>query len=450
MRNTIRVIILISILPLFLITGCVSSGTMPERGKVQLIRPPALSNEILDKRIDEIKHLLEQGSLSDDRKETAISILKAYDKLRSLNRENSTEKEYRKTVQLLFNSLISVEKQYLYSGMVSGEAVEKKIIEDYSTQKKQIYDDYFAGDFKGVISGCNELMSRFGKSGLTPDLGIVLVESLLKNDMPSDALTVAKSILGTVESRPDLIRLLADAIELELKTGNSDDAKRLYEKLVDNINEKNSTYQRAGNLLSEYQGGSPLIDETVKEKISRIDPETELLIDNVKKLLSQKDFSGARLELYRRKLRTEEGPDLEVIEQLLNSVNKAEEQFNKENTNEKLKIDDARKLIEEEKFEEALDILDPIVAGGENYEADKLKKEAVKQLIERDIKIAGKLRVAAIKEGDKQKKRDLLLKARSILQNLIDKYPTSPSIDSVKKYISVVNEDLINLQSTND
>ena len=50
-------------------------------------------------------------------------------------------------------------------------------------------------------------MSRFGRKGLTPDLGILLVDALLKNNMTSDALTLAGSILGAVENRPDLIHL---------------------------------------------------------------------------------------------------------------------------------------------------------------------------------------------------------------------------------------------------
>lgn len=454
MKNNIRVIILfISILPLLLITGCVSSKTKPEKTTIQDYRPPALSNEVIDRRIDEIKKLLNENSLSDDRKETGLSIIKAYDKLKSLNSSNIAEKEYRKLVQLLFNTLVEVETQYFYGGIVvSGEAAEEIIIENYSELKKQIHRNYYAGDFKGVISGCEELMVRFGKSGLTPDVGIMLVEALFKNNMTADALSIARSLLGVVESKPDLIRLLADAIELELKAGNIENAKRLYEKLADNINERNSLYQKIRDLLSGYQDGGTIVDKSLKEKISEIDPELKILLDqlmeNVNKFLSQKDFSGARLELVRRRLRAEEGPELEMIEQLMKSVDKAEEQFNRQTSNDKLIIEDARRLIEEEKFEDALDILKPIIVEEGNYEAEKIKKEAIEKLIIRDKLNAVKLRMAAKKESDLKKKRELLLKAKIMLKNLIDKYPASPLLK--KSHILKIDEELMQLPPTND
>ena len=97
----IKIIILLTILPIFLVTGCISSrAPIPDRGIVQYYKPPAISNDTLDRRIDNIKTLLEENSLSDDRKDTAISILKVYDKIKSLDQENLTEKEYRKTVKV--------------------------------------------------------------------------------------------------------------------------------------------------------------------------------------------------------------------------------------------------------------------------------------------------------------------------------------------------------------
>ena len=73
--------------------------------------------------------------MPDDRKEAAISLLKAYDKLKSLNNENITEKEYRKTVQLLFNSLAGIEQQYFYSGIEPGDTAREIVIESYSLLK---------------------------------------------------------------------------------------------------------------------------------------------------------------------------------------------------------------------------------------------------------------------------------------------------------------------------
>ncbi len=449
MRNSNRIILLISILPLLLINSCMSGRTISAGKKIQFSRPPALSDEIIDKRIGDLKDILKESEISGERKDTALSLLKTYDRLKSLNRGNNTEKEYIKELQILFDSLVTIEQQYFNSVVSPGDAAEKRVIKNYSSLIRKIYEDYFAGNFNGVISGCTKLESKFGKNGLTPDLGIILVESLSKNGMTSEALTVARSILGTLETRPDLIRLLADTIDLELKAGNTEDAKGLYEKLVDNINERYRIYQRAGNLLSEHQGDNSIIDESVKEKMTGISPEKKIeikqLLDNVDKLISQKDFSGARLQLYRWRLNAEEGPEADLIEQALKSVDKAEEQFNNQNNNDKLVIDDAKKLIEQEKFEEALNILEPLVAKGGNYEAEKLKKQAIEELINREILDAAKLKLAAKSESNIQKKRALLVSSKKILNDLIEKYPSSQQINKLKSYVLKIDDDLAQL-----
>ena len=91
MRYIMKILVLLYILPILLITGCISGKTaISDHEKVQYYRPPAISNETLDRRINNIKTLLEENNLSDDRKETAVSILKAYDKIKSLDQENFT------------------------------------------------------------------------------------------------------------------------------------------------------------------------------------------------------------------------------------------------------------------------------------------------------------------------------------------------------------------------
>ena len=63
---------------------------------------------------------------------------------------------------------------------------------------------------------------------------------------------------------------------------------------------------------------------------------------------------------------------------------------------------------------------------------------------------AGKIFRAAMGESNLQRKRDLLLRAKSILSSLIDKYSTSPSIDMVIRNISVVDEELMKLPSADE
>ncbi len=450
MRKCINANLLLLTAFICLISGCIANRPPAGRSdQSQYIRPPALSQETLDRRINEIKALLKENSLTGDRQETAFSVLKSYDRLKSLSKGNTTEKEYRKTVQALFKSLVELEQQYFYSGITTGNTAGKKIIENYTARKEQILKDYFSGDFNGVISGCEELIEKYGETALSADTGIIFFEALLKNNMTDRALTLAKNIIDSSESRPDIVRLISSTIELELEEGDIDSAKNLYEKLVDNINEKNSLYIRAGNKITEYEGGVPLVDDSVKEQITGIDPEksalTKQLIDEVEKLISENDFSGAKIVLYRWKFKTEEGPELEMIEKLFEAVYKAEDQFNNENSNDKQIIEEAGRLIEEEKFEEALGLLETVISEKQNYEADKLKKEAVDKLITRDKRKAGQYRLVAREMNDIKKKRDLLLEAKAMLVNLVEKYPDNPLLKFADRNIAVLDEDLMDL-----
>lgn len=450
MLNSKRFLLISLISSFLLINGCISSKIIQEKKGVQYYRLPLLSNETLENKINEIKNLLKENKLSENKKETAIVLLNAYERLNSINKGNSTEQNYRDMVQLLFDTLISIEQQYFYDVIVQGDSGEKKVIENYLILKRMIYQDYFEGDFEGVISGCNNLIARFGENGLMPDLGIILVEVLSKNNQTSDALIRAKNMLETVETKPDLVGLLYTLIELEIESGNIENAKLFYEKLLDNINERKNIFQKAGDLISRHQDEGS-IDDTFTKKITKIDPKAEQIIDNVKKLISQKDFAGARLALVRWRISAEEGPEVDMIEELLKSVDKVEEKFNNENRNDKLRLDDARKLIEKEKYEEGLHILEPILMNGENYEAEKLKNQAIEKLINREKTDAGFIFRAAMEEKSNiQRKKELLLKAKSILINLIDKYPNSLLLEIPKKTVLKIDNELMKIDDMGD
>ncbi|NIR13039.1 MAG: hypothetical protein GWN86_03425, partial [Desulfobacterales bacterium] len=75
-------------------------------------------------------------------------------------------------------------------------------------------------------------------------------------------------------------------------------------------------------------------------------------------LVQKHEFGEAKLLLIKHRIRTEEGPDLEIIDQALKTVDLAEERYLLEKrakvSYEKETLKLARKLIEEENFEEAL------------------------------------------------------------------------------------------------
>jgi hypothetical protein len=434
------------LLSLLILACCVTTPKRTKKEIVEYYTLPALSNEKLNQKMEAINNILKDNNISDNQKNTVIALLQSYEKIKELNKGNGTREDYIKSIQILYNILSIIEQRYILNDMSLDQSIEKEIINDYSSLKKQIFEDYLADNFNVVISKCEELESRYGKTALTPDIGLIMVDSLSRSSMTKEALSAAKAIYDEMESRPDVVNLLSDIIDLEIKTGNTREATFFFEKLVDHINEKNNTYKNAENKFRQTKEENSTLNTAVEKKISDINPEkaslAEQRLNNVKKLLAQNDFDGARLILLRWRLSAEEGPELDMIEQALKSVDNSEEKYNNSNSKDINTLEVVKRKIEEEKYEEAMRILEPLIAEGSNFEAQKLKNLAIDKYINNERLKAAKLFVAANEEKNIQKKKELLLSSKAILQNLINKYPETPLLEKLNSYITKINTEL--------
>ncbi|NLA75626.1 MAG: hypothetical protein GX846_09195 [Deltaproteobacteria bacterium] len=428
----------------FLLAGCI---TIPKKTEKEIVQQyyalPALSNEVLDQKIEAIGDILNNTNLPQDQKKTAASIFQAYVKIQELNKENAAKEDNIKTIQIFFNTLNMIEQRYFSSE--TGE-MEKRIINDYSSFKKEIYDDYLADNFQAVISKSRELESLYGEKGLTPDIGMILVDSLSKSSMTKKALSNAKEIYNEIISRPDMTNLLSDIINLEIKAGNTRGAAIFFEKLVDLMDEKNSTYKNIENKISKARQEHSALDISIEENIPEINPEkvnnAEQKIANVNKLLLENDFSGARLILFRWRLSADEGPEIDMIEKALKGVDSAEEKFSNPSRRDHNVLEEAKRKIEDEKYEEAITILGQVVFEDLKPETEKLKNLAIDKHIYNERLKAAKLFVAASEEKNTQKKRELLLSSRVILERLINRYPETPLLEKLERYVMKVNLEL--------
>ncbi len=443
MINSLRIVNLLFII--IIIAGCI---TIPKQKEKEMARYYDLpfSNDMLDKKMEALNNFLKENNLSDKQIKTATSILQAYEKIKRLNKGNASREDYIKSIQIFLGNIEVIEQQYLFSEKVVEKGIEKEIINDYLSSKKEIYEEYLADNLHNVISKCRELESRYGKGSLTPDIGIILVDSLSRNSMTNEALSTAKIIYNDMESRPDMIDLLSDIIEMQIKNGNIREATFFFEKLADLTDEKNNTYKEMQKILTKATQRNAILDTSVEKKITNINPEktdlAEQKINNVKKLLSQNNFEGARLILLRWRLSAEEGPELDMIEEALKSVDTAEERYNNLNRKDLAILEDAKRKIEDEKYEEAISILKPLASDGSNFEAEKLKNLAIDKYINNERLKAAKLFIAANEEKNTKKKMELLLSSKSILDNLINSYPETPILEKLKRYIIKINEEL--------
>lgn len=442
--NSLKIFFVLILLLTF--SGCVAIPKRTEKKIVELYALPDLSSEKLDQKMESINNYLKNNNISDDQKKTAISLLQTYEKIKELNKGNGTREDYIRSIQILYNSLGIFEERYLFGNGTLDQGIEKGIINEYSSLKKEIFEDYLADNVHGVISKCRELESRYGKVALTPDIGLMLVDSLSRNSMTKEALPTAKAIYNEMESMPDMVNLLTDIIDMEIKVGNTREAQFFFEKLVDHINDKNNTFRNAENVIAKTKENKPTLDTSIEKKISDIKPEKAVQVEqklkNVKKLLSQNDFEGARLILLRWRLSAEEGPEIDMIEEALKSVDIAEEKNNISSNKDINTLDDAKRKIEDEKYEEAIRILTPLTTEGSNFEAEKLKNLAIDKHINSKRLEAAKLFMSANEEKNIQKKKELLLSSKTILENLINNYPGTPLLEKLNSYIKKINMEL--------
>lgn len=106
-----------------------------------------------------------------------------------------------------------------------------------------------------------------------------------------------------------------------------------------------------------------------------------------------------------------------------------------------LVIVNAKRLIEQENFEQALAILKESKIEG-NERIEELKKKAVEGIINRERNRAARLFLKAKESKDLEKKREYLETAFRILQALVVQYPASPLIDRIKENLNKVSEEL--------
>jgi len=305
-------------------------------------------------------------------------------------------------------------------------------------------DTYFAGDFKGVINQCLDLKSLFGPDALTPEIGLVFALSLGKQGMLEDAIEIGEGIARKMEASPDIIYLRAKIAEWHLNLGRREKALDMYDKLTDNLDERQGILKGLSQKMAGTTEPKPLSD--IKEGAHDLNSMDELFL-KVDVLVQKHAYDEARILLIKRRIRLEEGPDMKLIDEALKRIEVAEEQFKKENastdTFTKESLETAKNLIEEESFEKAIEKIDELEDfSGASSESKALRGQAIEKLINRERNLAAKLFLAAKKTQDRAKKEEYLISSYKILKAIIDRYPSSPLNSKLKSHIKTLTKEM--------
>ncbi len=422
--------------------------------KPGVITAPMLPVDIIDKKISMLREFLENKDISPEDRQNALSLLSDYTKIRSAASADMSDKDYQEIIRILFSDLSMLDERYLLNKVKVTDQSFSKVINQHYLKEQEILDSYLSGDYQRVISKCAELEASFGRNSLTPYTGLLFAMSLAKRNRLTEAINIGGKIVEELEGRPDLIHLRASIIEWQLDKGNREKAIKLFEKLIDDLDERKAVFESAEEKINNYNKDLRKVEGTAPPK-DLLKGETglpgsdriERLLDEVDSLVKKGAFEEAKLLLSKWRLKAEEGSERETIEQALKSVNLAQEKYRDEASQEKKAIEKATKLIEQENYKDAITGLETLNNDkNAGPEIKKLRDLAIEKLINSERNRAAQIFLMAKNTGDPKKKKELLLSSYNILKELIDTYPSSTLIDKLNNNLSKVEDDLKKLR----
>jgi len=447
---------------LFLVyaSGCAAP---PKRGVTLTPKPdvrtqtaPLVSTHTIDKKINFLQGIVAKEDLPEEDRRIATDLLATYKLTKRLAIGRLTTKEYQTLIRSLFKSLARMDERCFE---------KKKTTLDYSravtffvSKRDEIINLYLKGDFKAVIKRSLELKEIFGPDALTTEIGLLFALSLAKEGNLEQAIEIGEGIAGELDQLPDIIQLRSRIAQWQLRLGNKEKALHTYEKLTDNQDERMALIQNLYgqiNRAMKYDktdiSGSPPVEPGPDANVRQGDYSIDQLLKETNSLVRKHAYNEARILLLRERIKIEEGPESEIIDRELARIEQIEEEFEEQKRIRdaylKQTLEGAKRLIEEEKFEEAVNKLDEIKDAQDlTAESTALRERAVESHINQERNRAAEIFLAAKKTNDLTKREELLKSSYDILKALIDKYPSSPLNQKLKSHLTIVKKEIERLQ----
>lgn len=437
--------------------GCIT----PER------RQATLSTEVVDrtatqalsdslkKKIPFITRIIEDKNLSEEDRKLASDLLASYQRLERQSSIHFEEANYLSIISDLYMRLSAVDERYFAQTMdsISGYS---EIISLFAEKKEDIMDAYMSGDFSGVIDLCIELKTVFGPDSLTPDVGLLFALSLARKEMLDEAIDVGEKITRNLETSPDRLQLNIKIAEWYLQTGQREKAIHVYDKLTDTLDENEIIVQALKNNIAASESVGLETGQRIPIQIQpqRLEVRIDHLLEEMVKLLEENRFNEARDLLIPIRRRTLTAAEMEIVDQASKKLEQAEENYLEEKISiisMKRDMDKSRRLLEEERFEEVISRLKAIESEHEDSrEITELKQFAIEKLINRERNRAATIFLAAKRTEDTAKKRAYLYDALEILKSLILKYPSTSLNNRLISNIKTVEEEIGRLKITSE
>jgi len=410
----------------------------------------AFSGEI-EKRICFLDTLLTEKNLSYSDKEIATNLRDTYQLLGELSSSrHPTEADYSSVIHDLFRCLSTIDKKYFdkETGAADDHA---RSISLFSEKRALIFDSYMSGDFQGVIALCIEMKTIFGPDSLTPDIGLLFSLSLARKGMLNEAINIGEGVGRELETNPDIVQLRIGIAEWYLLQGQREKAISVYEKLADTQDEKRMEIQSLSRKIAaaERRGSvvGPIQGRTPSQRVEKMTVDS--LLEEVDKLLEENRFSEAKALLIMKEQKVH-STEAETINQAYGRLELAEENYLEEKISMismNRDMEQARRLLEEERYEEVISRLEALEPKEEDRrEIKELKQFAIEKLINRERNRAATIFLTAKGTQDPARKEGYFRQCLEILNALNDNYPLSPLNQKVTSHMKIVEDELGKLE----
>jgi thioredoxin-like negative regulator of GroEL len=436
----------------------------PASARQDLSPPVSVSVEALDRRISHLSRLLETQSLSRDDRELAQDLLASYRGLQSASQAGSLRQNVSPMMAMLLRNLEQLEDRY-FTRQAVAPSLSSEGVHQLAVKRKKIMEDFSAGRDQAVIDGVLDLEKTFGPESVPPDLSLLFALSLGKKGTFTTALSVGEDAASQLEGKPDVLQLRAQMIEWQLALGNERGAKEIYERLQRRLKEREALVKGLEQkIASEGSKAPPPETAASRGDLTRTEPDRDLkeALARAEESAQRGDFGRARFLLFQQRIRFDEGPEADLIDQTLKSVEAAEEKAQQQPKTEiaaqepvspadlqmQLQREASKQdglkaalaLIRSEKYEDALVKLDEWPAA--DPEVKELKDTAVEKIINRERNKAARLFLTARNTKEPAKREELLNASYATLKAVADKYPTSPLIPKVQDHMQQVAKEL--------
>jgi len=429
---------------------------------------PLLSEEALDARILYLNHLVETQDLSKEDRELAQDLLASYKGLKTAAQSGSLKQNYAPMIHILLRNLEQMEDRYFTTRKGKDQRLSSEGVREIALKRKKILEAFSAGKDQAVIDGILELEKQVGPECLTPDLTLLLATSLGKKGTFTTALSIGEEVSRQLEGKPDLLQPWAQMANWQLALGNETQAKAIYEQLKVRFTEREALLRGLEQRFTLETSKETLLDSAApNEEALKAETERELreALAKADEMVQRGDFGRAKFILFQQRIRFEEGPQTELIDQALKSMETAEEKAQEQGKTEvaakkpssaeaekELRREEERQdslrvalnLIRNDKYEEAILKLDELPAS--DREVQELKNVAVEKIINRERNKAAKIFLTARNTKDPVKQEALLNSCYNVLKAVTDKYPSSPLIPKVQEHINQVTKELVKVK----